>query len=394
MHYLRRRHEIERRHLSTRRFVGVPAASRTFLTSLGGLRLAALPAMLNRQTIVALAILLPISLSANPSTRVHPIDLGVLPNGLTNTSFATAINDHGTIVGISYVRSGPNQEVGRAFVWSHGVMTALRMLPGDTISGASGINDWGDIVGYESNGAGRDRAVIWRQGRIAALSPLSEGAPSGAVAINNRGEVVGHSWTAEGQYHAVLWRRDGVVDLGTLPGGTFSDAYAINDRGQVVGWSDGTTPDDRAVMWDHGAVIDLGAPDNSKAVGVNEQGQVAGWAWNFSDAPFGYRAFLWHAGALMELGTLPGGTVSDAYGINRRGEVTGSSDNAAQDFVYAYVVRRGRMVQLPSLPNGGNATGMAINDRGEVVGQAANARGEYHAVLWADRPPHEQKPER
>jgi uncharacterized membrane protein len=91
---------------------------------------------------------------------------------------------------------------------------------------------------------------------------------------------------------------------------------------------------------------------------------------------------VWDGDELVDVGTLPGGFASDAFGINNTGEITGSSDNAARDFVYAYVFRRGVPVQLPSFQNGGNAIGMAINERGDVVGQAVTSLGAAHAVLW------------
>ncbi len=69
------------------------------------------------------------------------------------------------------------------------------------------------------------------------------GSRSGATGINDRGQVVGMSETASGAEHAVLWEQGTMTDLGTL-GGNWSRAYGINDRGQVVGMSDG-----RAALW-------------------------------------------------------------------------------------------------------------------------------------------------
>src|SRR5437899_360015 len=61
---------------------------------------------------------------------------------------------------------------------------------------------------------------------------------SGASAINERGQVVGDSATASGKQHAFLWQNGKMTDLGTL-GRAYTDsgAVAINDRGQVVGTS-------------------------------------------------------------------------------------------------------------------------------------------------------------
>ena len=61
---------------------------------------------------------------------------------------------------------------------------------------------------------------------------------SGASGINDAGQVVGVSTTANGQTHAFITGPDGVgmTDLGTL-GGDYSYAFGINDAGQVVGES-------------------------------------------------------------------------------------------------------------------------------------------------------------
>ena len=88
----------------------------------------------------------------------------------------------------------------------------------------------------------------------------------------------------------------------------------------------------------------------------------------------------------VDLGTLPGGLGSDAYAITDNGLVTGSSDNAARDFVYAFLWKSGEFLQLPRLPGGYNAAGFAANERGMVVGQAVDASGEARAVLWTNAP--------
>ncbi len=87
----------------------------------------------------------------------------------------------------------------------------LGMLPGDTYSLASGINERGDVAG-ESEG----HAVLWQHGRIIDLGNL--GGYSFAADINERGEVVGSSSLGDGTTHAFLWRRGRMVDLGALPG--------------------------------------------------------------------------------------------------------------------------------------------------------------------------------
>jgi probable HAF family extracellular repeat protein len=89
-----------------------------------------------------------------------------------------------------------------------------------------------------------------QQYSITDLGTLPSGNESGATGINNRGQVVGYSGTASGS-HAFLWQDGKMTDLGTLPGGDFSMANDINDRGQVVGSSNTASGGfiHHAVLW-------------------------------------------------------------------------------------------------------------------------------------------------
>ncbi len=80
------------------------------------------------------------------------------------------------------------------------------------------------------------------------------------------------------------------------------------------------------------SVIDLDPPAGhfrAAAVDLNDNGQIVGWSGGQQQT-----AVLWTldaAGAvtLKELGTLPGGTFSLAWGINNRGQVVGFADGAS-----------------------------------------------------------------
>ena len=117
--------------------------------------------MANRFLVLVCTALVPVALTGQAPNQVYQaIDLGTLPNPLTNTSYATGINNRRQVVGISYVRTSPDRKTGRAFLWTDGTMSDLGTLPGGTTSVASGINNRGDIVGSSDNGVGQNHAVL------------------------------------------------------------------------------------------------------------------------------------------------------------------------------------------------------------------------------------------
>jgi probable HAF family extracellular repeat protein len=251
------------------------------------------------------------------------------------------------------------------FIWKVGLMSPLPTLGGPN-GFAAGINDFGRIVGWAENnfhdptcaGAnGRNQVlqfepVIWgADGKIQKQLPPLPGDPDGAaVAINNAGEVVGISGTCDqavGRFsakHAVAWQNGTVRDLGDLGGVAWNTPDAINNLGDVVGFSNlpGGNPGGfhfHAVYWPKsgsgpdcgGRCIDLGTlPQDflSEATGINNRGQIVGVSIGGS-SPFGSSAFLWQNGKLVNLNSLvvPSTTLQliSTGDINDRGVITGSA---------------------------------------------------------------------
>jgi uncharacterized repeat protein (TIGR01451 family) len=116
----------------------------------------------------------------------------------------------------------------------------------------------------------------------------------------------------------------------------------------------------------------------SGAFGINTSGQVTG----FSDGTgFGQHAFLYSSGVMTDLGTLPGGTSAVGRAINTSGQVTGDSDGFG--FVdHAFLYSSGVMSDLGTLPGGIGSRGFAINDSGHVTGDAA-VNFTSHAFLYS-----------
>jgi probable HAF family extracellular repeat protein len=165
-----------------------------------------------------------------------PTDLSAI-NG--NAGVATAINNHGQVVGSSYP-SGVSG-LAQATVWNGTTPTFLGTL-GGTTSIAYGVNNSGVIVGQSSiNPQGTGGAFIWQNGTMSALGTVSGTLGSIAYAINNAELVVGSSNRLVGERVATLWNGSLSIDLNTLldssgTGWELADALDINDLGQIVGW--------------------------------------------------------------------------------------------------------------------------------------------------------------
>jgi probable HAF family extracellular repeat protein len=255
-------------------------------------------------------------------------DLGTLggPN-----SAALAVNAAGTVVGWANDSADPDQKV--AFIWDRA--EGMQSLGLDGM--ATAINDAGQVVGQTADG----QAFVMESPTPLLLTSLT--GRSRASAINNAGLVAG--WNeidlhGRGLGHfragdAWIWDNGTQTDLGVLPFPGIpqhSEAYALNDAGQVVGTSGifvyrGQHPGwlvSRAVLWqpDQG-IIDLGTLGdgaNSAAYAINNAGDVVGTS--------GGRAFLYHAGVLIDLNQFnplvgPNDTLVAATGINDAGQIVG-----------------------------------------------------------------------
>jgi probable HAF family extracellular repeat protein len=95
---------------------------------------------------------------------------------------------------------------------------------------------------------------------------------------------------------------------------------------------------------------------------------------------------------LKDIGTLPGGTGSTAFAVNRTRQVVGVSLTIGASGGlenHGFLWSQGTMRDLGNLgfiPAGGRAysQAIAINDAGKVVGEANRTDGQVHAFLWVN----------
>jgi len=112
-----------------------------------------------------------------------------------------------------------------------------------------------------------------------------------------------------------------ITDLGSLGGG-YTIPVSINKQGHVVGASNTTTGSQHVFLWsDEGGTRDIGSffPH-----GMNDRDEIVGHVLAGGTG----HACLWTpTEGLIDLGTIDGG-VSAAYGINKRSEVVGTSNQS------------------------------------------------------------------
>jgi probable HAF family extracellular repeat protein len=255
------------------------------------------------------------------------------------------------------------------FRWQHDVMTRLLPLAGGNNSFATGANNDGRVVGWAENGVhdttctGKQvlqfRPVTWGTGSNQPEElPLISGDSSGAAtAINNKGQIVGISGRCDQAVgrltakHAVLWDRGIPTNIGNLGAELWITPMAINQRSVIVGFG-ATTDTDlngdylRAFIWtskDGIKRIDpLPIADHvlSQANGINERGQVVGSSCTVEGDCQG---FLWENGAMINLNDpdhlAPGfnGFIINAQDINDEGEITGRAFDPATGAIKTFI---------------------------------------------------------
>lgn len=241
-------------------------------------------------------------------------DLGTLDQVDGGWGIAADVNRHGTVIGQSD-RDGQS----RAVRWQHGKITALGTL-GSPSSFATAINDHGVIVGSSTTPYGSLHAFVWRAGRMTDLG-VPGGGESFAEDVNNRGQVVGFAMLADRPSIAHLWQQGKTTVLpATRYGG---QARAINESGVIVGSISGPEAL-QAVRWWHGRSIPLGnlpGGDASAARDINDRGVILG-AGNVQPQHLDDHAFLWRRGILRDLSTQ--GIPEGVSALNNRGEIIGT----------------------------------------------------------------------
>ena len=340
--------------------------------------------------------------------RVLPLKSCMLAESTrSNAGWITA---NGLIVGTS--QNGqidpllPGFPENHGVVWRHGAITDLGTLPeGGYESVAVSANNRGEVVGFAFNTISdpyslfapgfyptETRAFLWQAGAMEDLGTLG-GNDAAASFINDRGQITGQSYTTTTPNPTTglptadpfFWEKGAMIDIGTL-GGTLGSPSAFNSRGQVVGMSNMAGDlTSHPFLWSKKMGLqDLGTLGGNNGVTnwINDAGDIAGKAELPGPLPQNHDAVLWrkNGAEMIDLGVLPGDSCANAYYVNSRGQVVGTSENSDLCRIptgeHAFLWENdGPMIDLNSLIPPSSSLQLvfasAIKDEGEIVGVGA-----------------------
>jgi probable HAF family extracellular repeat protein len=250
------------------------------------------------------------------------VDVGATLAG-ASSNWGVGINASGTLAVTGFLADGSS--LPGAFALQH----YWRHLPGSPVSSLNrsyGINDANQVTGTIASPY--HTAFLWdlTTSSVSYVLPLPGGSDTYGVAINNIGHIAGAGSVADGSYHALIWSADqGSRDIGKLNGSAFSAGGGINNRNEVVGYN---LPELGGFYWSDATgmlVLQSLGGSVSAAFGINNAGMITG----YGGLPGGtVHAVLWnnHASAPQDLGTLSGSGNSYGKSINSSGQIVGYSE--------------------------------------------------------------------
>lgn len=316
--------------------------------------------------------------------QYHLVDLGTLGG---NSSYAFGLNDHGEVVGYSYL-AGSNARA--AFMWTQG--SGMIHMPGFQSDGedtAYDINNSGLAVGVAKNGPDdpSPSAAQWNHGAPASQIPFPTVA-SYAYDINNSGHKIGTYFSPLVQAAFVVGNQTWTMPL--AQGQSASRAWALNDQDVAVGdrYNSGSDPAE-AVLWrPFFGVTSLGSlGGSSSGRAINEKEQVTGYSGLGGQNDLDH-AFFWSEGTgMVSIHTLLDRESSWGFGISDSGAVVGMAFNGSfedgEGFLWTAETGMRDLTSLLDVESAGWSvtTARDINDLGQIVGQAYHPRYGYHAVL-------------
>ncbi len=251
------------------------------------------------------------------------------------------------------------------------------------------MNNAGQLAGYGDAPNGTSiHGFAWNGTELIHIVPLNypNGGQCWAYGMNDYGDVVGYSSNGGLSIHAFLWDGEQTLDLGAPEWATvdYSRAQDINNNGVVVGFAGGVPYDLRGFIkqddfWDE---IPTFGGNESRAYAINELNDVVGYTRNEEGK---FRAFgipIGNISLMTDIGDLGGGA-SQAFDVNNNRVITGQS-KGKDEYWHAYTWSLEEGMQDLGTLGGNESYAWAINDSGIVVGKSQMKSGGTHGFIWMD----------
>jgi probable HAF family extracellular repeat protein len=213
--------------------------------------------------------------------------------------------------------------------------------------------------------------------------PTPDGYNSTALGLNDSGNVVGYSYQGDNSGAFLYDYAVGTIkDLGSL-GGRAIAATAINNANEVVGYGTDTNGNVLAFRYTQsqgiGSLGTLVGGSNSEAFAINGSGRVAGDSQADGDA---HRPTLFTDNGVKDLGisVKSSDTLKTGYGINAQGAIVGRYDTDGGS-THGFLFSANHVKDLGTL-GGGNSEALAVNSHGIIVGDSETNDGSTRAFLF------------
>lgn len=250
------------------------------------------------------------------------------------STFATAINNQGTIAGTLQDFSGT----------FHGYLTdrdgndlTLIDFPGAAASFVNAINDKGDLVGQYNDNAGVTHGFALRDGAFTTLD-FPNSIFNAPLGINNHGEISGFYQATDFGVHGYVLR-DGNFTIIDDPDAfvfngpnnvpfTITEVFSINEREDVEGFSVDANNVTHSFLLSHGVFQRIEVPagvEGTSAFGLNDSDEIVG---DFTDVNGVTHGFLMNHQALSTV-DFPDAAGTSAAQINSPGRIVGTYIDSA-----------------------------------------------------------------
>jgi uncharacterized membrane protein len=233
--------------------------------------------------------------------------------GATGTG-ASQLNDHGQIVGIYF-----DVDNIHGFLMDNGLFATID-APGSTRTLPEGINNRRQIVGAYRDIVGRFHSFLWDKGVFTTID-VPGASSTDAFDINDRSQIVGSYIDANGAFHGFLLDK-GMFSTIDIPGAISTQALGINNRGQIVGGYVDTNGIGHGFLLEHSHFITIDAPGavvSTRALDINDRGLIVGL---HDGGSTGRSSFLLDDGEFSSF-DVPGAQETASLGINSEGEIVG-----------------------------------------------------------------------